>query len=298
MISVILPVYNSSEFVIRCLDSINNQNFSNFEVVIIDDCSIDDSFKIISNYNFRNGITKIISNNFEHKGASFTRHKAICLSTFEIIAFIDSDDEWFKNKLDLMYNFILKNPSAGIFCSSGICVNNKKEFIMDNYYLWVTSKKWGNDFYALFAKNFLSTSGVMILKKDYFNVGGFNFNLFSAQDYDLWLRLSEIKDIKILKLKLYIYHIRKNSIGSNIKLRFQSRIQIFQVYRNKTYKLGFKGLKLRLFHKSHIFHCYAIDNLNQNKYLLAFVYSVLGFLNFPFRNDYLQRIRKYIVLKH
>ena len=106
-VSIILPNFNSSEFVSSSINSIKNQTYKNWNLIIIDDCSTDNSKNIINKYkNFKN-ITIIKLN--KNKGPSFCRNYAMRISKSKYISFIDSDDTWVKTKLEKQIFFMEKN---------------------------------------------------------------------------------------------------------------------------------------------------------------------------------------------
>ena len=107
-ISIIIPVYNSSKYIKSCLDSILNQTFKNFEVIIIDDGSTDNSYDILKEYSTKNTSIKLFKNS--NHGVSFTRNYGISLAQADYLCFIDSDDWIDENYLENFYNVIQLNP--------------------------------------------------------------------------------------------------------------------------------------------------------------------------------------------
>ena len=107
-VSIIMPVYNTGEFLNRCLDSIFRQTYKNFELICVDDKSTDNSVDIIENYVDKHQNIKVIKIN-EHKGQSFCKNIALQQVTGDYISFIDSDDFVSDNFIETMVNLAVQN---------------------------------------------------------------------------------------------------------------------------------------------------------------------------------------------
>ena len=99
-LSVIIPNYNSGKYLRRCLDSVINQTYKDLEIIIINDGSTDDSIKILNEYSEKDKRIKIIDQ--ENKGVSFSRNVGLDISTGELIAFVDADDEIDQDMYEIM----------------------------------------------------------------------------------------------------------------------------------------------------------------------------------------------------
>ena len=181
-ISVVIPSYNRKEFLKRSIDSAINQTKKPFEIIVVDDGSTDGTETMIkSDYDF----VKFIKQ--KNKGVSAARNIGIEVSIGEWICFLDSDDEWKKDKLEKQINAMKSNPgykffhSNEIWIKNGLRINQKKKH-----------KKYGGD---IFDKCLdmcrISPSSVMIDKTVFDEVGNFNENLVVCEDYELWLRICD-----------------------------------------------------------------------------------------------------------
>ena len=181
-ISVVIPSYNRKEFLKRSIDSAINQTKKPFEIIVVDDGSTDGTETMIkSDYDF----VKFIKQ--KNKGVSAARNIGIKVSIGEWICFLDSDDEWKKDKLEKQINAMKSNPgykffhSNEIWIKNGLRINQKKKH-----------KKYGGD---IFDKCLdmcrISPSSVMIDKTVFDEVGNFNENLVVCEDYELWLRICD-----------------------------------------------------------------------------------------------------------
>ena len=181
-ISVVIPSYNRREFLKRSIDSAINQTKKPLEIIVVDDGSTDGTETMIkSDYDF----VKFIKQ--KNKGVSAARNIGIEVSIGEWICFLDSDDEWKKDKLEKQINAMKSNPGYKFFHSNetwiknGLRINQKKKH-----------KKYGGD---IFDKCLdmcrISPSSVMIDKTVFDEVGNFNENLVVCEDYELWLRICD-----------------------------------------------------------------------------------------------------------
>ena len=90
-LSVVIPVYNPQKYLINCLDSVLNQSFNNFELIIVNDASTDDSIQIINQYSKKDDRIKVF-NNLEHQGAAYSRNIGLKAASGKYIIFLDADD--------------------------------------------------------------------------------------------------------------------------------------------------------------------------------------------------------------
>ncbi|MCK3655751.1 glycosyl transferase family A [Pasteurellaceae bacterium Macca] len=111
LVSIITPVYNSEEYLSDCVDSVLLQSYSNWELLLIDDCSTDNSINIIEMYANKDKRIKLYRNEF-NKGPALTRNLGLDNAKGEYIAFLDSDDYWGKEKLFHQIEFMLKNNAS------------------------------------------------------------------------------------------------------------------------------------------------------------------------------------------
>ena len=181
-ISVVIPSYNRKDFLKRSIDSAINQTKKPLEIIVVDDGSTDGTEAMIkSDYDF----VKFIKQ--KNKGVSAARNIGIKVSIGEWICFLDSDDEWKKDKLEKQINVMKSNPgykffhSNEIWIKNGLRINQKKKH-----------KKYGGD---IFDKCLdmcrISPSSVMIDKTVFDEVGNFNEYLVVCEDYELWLRICD-----------------------------------------------------------------------------------------------------------
>ena len=186
-VSVVIPSYNSAPFIKRTLASVLAQTFRDFEIIVSDDGSTDDTVNVVENFLKNNSSVpwKILKNPYKGPGAA--RNAGIMASSGEWIAFLDSDDLWFPHKLEKVMKYAKRNKRAQLITHSELCLfpdGSTKVFLYYKMY-----KKGLDPFLNFWRKNLLATSAV-VLKKDIFKLSGyFDETLYNNQDYDLWLRV-------------------------------------------------------------------------------------------------------------
>ena len=108
LVSIVTPCYNASKYIGKTIESVLNQTYTNFEMIIVDDISTDDSYMIIKKYVDKDARIKYIK--LEEKGgASISRNQALKEAKGKYVAFLDSDDLWYKEKLEKQVKFMEKN---------------------------------------------------------------------------------------------------------------------------------------------------------------------------------------------
>lgn len=218
LISVIVPVYNREKELTRALTSILNQTYHYYEIIVIDDGSELDIKKIVDKFNSK----KIIYlRNQENKGVSFSRNRGIKESKGELIAFLDSDDEWYKKKLEKQIEYMeIKGytivHTEEIWIRNNVKVNPKKRH----------KKSGGNIFIPSLELCLMSPSSVLI-KKEIFDIYGlFDENLLVCEDYDLWLRITSKEEVGFIEEPLVIkYGGHKDQLSKKYEAMDRFRVK-------------------------------------------------------------------------
>ena len=205
LISVILPVFNSEKTLSRCVKSILNQTFKNFEFIIINDCSSDNSSIIINNFVLDDSRIKVINNPI-NLGITKSLILGISASSTEYIARIDSDEYAKPSRLEKQYLF-MKNNNL-ILCGTK-CLN-----------LYTKAKKVTN--WSYYNKNIIKKKipfrspfphGSAMYKKSIYNkVGGYDLKYKTSQDFELWNRFLMQGKILMINENLLYRYISSDSI--------------------------------------------------------------------------------------
>lgn len=190
-VSVIMPVYNAGNYLISSIESVLNQSYSNFELLIVDDCSTDNSYSILENYAAQDRRIKLFKNARNSKQA-YSRNFAIKQSSGKYLAFLDADDVCVKTRLEQQVKFLEMNNNIGVCGGRVDFINPTDDIKPNNEYIPVTHNEI-KSYISLFY-NPLAQSTVMlkssILKENniYYqeNLGGI------TEDFTLWINLLDI----------------------------------------------------------------------------------------------------------
>ncbi len=185
--SVIIPAYNSEKRIVRTLDSVKSQTHRNFEIVITDDGSRDNTAAAIKEYSHKNPELEISLSSQPNRGIGAARNNAISRSTGDYLAFVDDDDIWYPDKLEAVAAYLKRHPGTDLVSHRVYKTypdGRKKRF---------PNSKPKEPCYdsLLFKGNTLHISATVANRKAVLQVGGFTEDLsLGAEDYELWLRLA------------------------------------------------------------------------------------------------------------
>lgn len=199
LISVIIPTYNRSAVLLKAIASVFGQTFKNYELIVVDDGSIDETHELLTPL-INSGQLKY----FKHKnsGVSAARNFGVKNSIGVFIAFLDSDDEWLPNKLQEQINFLALNPTLRIVYGEELWMRNGKRVNQK-----VLHKKGGGwIFLACVQQCLIAPSSVMLEKKLFDEMGGFDEGFVVCEDYDLWLKISSMFEIGFISIPIIIKH--------------------------------------------------------------------------------------------
>lgn len=199
LISVIIPTYNRSNLLIRAIDSVLAQTYQNFEIIVVDDGSQDDTATKLLPL-VEAGIIKYYQN--PNTGVSFSRNFGAGIALGDYLAFLDSDDEWLPHKLKEQIQFLNENKHLKIVYGEELWVRNGKRVNQKA----IHKKSGGWIFKACVEQCLIGPSSVLIEKSFFLELQGFNEQFIVCEDYDLWLRISSIAEIGFLSKPQIIKH--------------------------------------------------------------------------------------------
>ncbi len=195
LVSIIIPTYNRGWILKEAIDSVLSQKFQDFELIVVDDGSTDNTGDILREYQ-----KDIIVIRQKNSGVSAARNKGIYRASGSLVAFLDSDDLWLPEKLSVQVAFFNANPDAvicqteEIWIRNGVRVNPKKRH----------KKPSGMIFEQSLILCLVSPSAVMIRRSLFDIVGLFDESLPACEDYDLWLRISYKYPVYLIDTPLII----------------------------------------------------------------------------------------------
>jgi glycosyltransferase involved in cell wall biosynthesis len=194
-VSVILTTYNRGWVLREAIDSVLAQDFRDFELIVVDDGSTDDTGQLLDAYD-----QDLIVLRQSNQGVSAARNRGIAAAGGRLVAFLDSDDLWLPGKLTRQVAFFSSNPAAvinqteEIWIRNGVRVNPKTRH----------HKLSGMIFEQSLALCLVSPSAVMIKRSLFDEVGLFDEELPACEDYDLWLRISWRYPVHLIETPLIV----------------------------------------------------------------------------------------------
>jgi glycosyltransferase involved in cell wall biosynthesis len=224
--SIIIPCYNIVGIIGPTLETLVNQTFTDFEIIFVNDGSIDNTLNTLTDFQLKikNKVTII---NQENKGLGAARNSGIKVSNGKYIALLDADDTWTNNKLDMLFQFINLNNKFDLYCHNELTVTQNGNFIKNNIYGPFTL------FEDLFYKgNCLSPSAV-VLNNNVFKIVGYfseDRDFHGVEDYDFWLRVS-LNNLNIAYVPDYLgyYVIHNNNMSTSLNF-FDSEEKLLLSY--------------------------------------------------------------------
>ena len=233
-VSVIIPMYNSSKFILECVNSVINQTYKNLEIILIDDKSKDDTLKVVKK--IKDKRIKLIESSF-NSGAATCRNKGIEASTGDYICFLDADDFWVKDKVEKQVKFI---KDKSFIYSKYIYYKEKKTHI--------ANVPMSYTYNQLLKNSGIFTSTVMLNMKNLAKEDIYMPNIKRGQDYGCWYKvIKKVGKAYGIDEPLAYYRVGNDSLSSN-KLKAIKR----------TWNL-YKMEKLPFYKRLICFTCYAFN---------------------------------------
>jgi glycosyltransferase involved in cell wall biosynthesis len=279
LISVIIPTYNQARYLGKAIQSVLNQTYSSWEIIVIDNYSIDNTEKVVASFSDQR-ITYIKTHNCGVIASS--RNLGMNVARGDWFAFLDSDDLWYQEKLEIVIKAIRDNVSIDVICTDELLVNLTTGLKTRLYY-----GPYNNNFYRelLLKGNRLSTSSTLVKRKFMIKHGIFfreNQEFVTVEDYDFWMLLAKagakFKFIKSIQGECTIHGA--NASGQYERHR-QSLINVLKdhVYNQQSFNI--KKDKLWAFINAGLLISSARNMLATKSYGLCFINLIRAFLTSP-----------------
>lgn len=277
-ISVVIPTYNREKTIKDTLQSVLKQTVMPMEIIVVDDCSTDSTVKIVKSIRKENRLVRLICLK-ENQGAQAARNCGIKVAKGDWIAFLDSDDDWLENKLEIQQEAVEKNPNYDVYYGDYYVKQN-------NRIHYRCCKMRGKD--GIFTHDILFGSkvlfqGMLVRKEALKGIGYLDKNVPAYQEWDTNIRLSLRYKYYYINKPLFIYNIHD---GETISKDLRRGIRGFQyvVMNNRTFFLEGYGMKSILFYCNGMYvRCKKCKELKQYYYLY-----MKNFLQFISSNDFLE----------
>lgn len=255
-ISVIIPTFNSAGYLARALESVFNQSFTDYEVIVVDDGSTDNTEELARSF-----VPKIAYYRKSNGGPSSARNFGIGKSAGEYLAFLDSDDCWLPDKLRLQLEVFQRHSAAGLV-GCGMTILNEKGRILIESRKSPGKLELTND--LIYRNNIASGSTLMIRRDVVDTVGLFDEELLGAEDWDYGLRVFQHFDIYFVEepLVLKIDRTAGQSACMNGDLMLGCELKFMEKHRPYFEKV-FSAFELRkAVARRYFSHTYAMLNCN------------------------------------
>jgi glycosyltransferase involved in cell wall biosynthesis len=211
-VSVIIPTYNRASLLERSIRSVLSQTFQNYEIIVVDDASVDNTDEVVSTF----GDPRIRYLKHEtNRGGSAARNTGIKAAKGKFIAFQDSDDEWLPDKLEKQVKILVHSPPIVGVVYTGFwrIQGDRKEYIPGPE----IQVKEGNIYRELLRENFVTTQAVLVKKACLAKVGQFDETLPRLQDWELFLRIAKHFEFRYVPEPLVHSFFTEGSISSQPK---------------------------------------------------------------------------------
>lgn len=247
LISIIMAAYNAEKTIGMAIDSVLSQTYVNFELIIINDCSKDNTLKIIEEYSLADPRVKVISNS-KNSGVSITRLNGLKASTGEWIAILDSDDAWMPEKLEKQIKLQRQTNADVVY--TGVTYMDSDGSPID----WVLHIPFEIGYKKLLKQNLITNSSAIVRKKLFESHYAIGDDMH--EDFALWLNILKT-GIKAYGIDepLIIYRVSTNSKSGN---KLKSAIMNWKTYRY---------MKMNIFSSAYYMVWYTINGILKYKNL-------------------------------
>jgi glycosyltransferase involved in cell wall biosynthesis len=232
LVTVVTPTYNVAKYVGETVDSVLRQTFTNFEYLVIDDGSEDNTAEVVLTHAGDDPRFRLVPE--AHKGLSATRNTGIREARGKYIAYLDGDDRWDPRFLELQVALLESLPSevAAVFCRSRMMLENGTLA----FFQWNRPGRYDFDDFLVDNNPARNGSSLLIKKSRLEEVGGFDGKLHYVEDLECWLRILDDDKTVMWGNKRYLVHQRLRP-GQATKDRFRGDQAILQLLADQTPKL-------------------------------------------------------------
>ncbi len=226
-ISVVMPTYNRAHFLRKSIDSVLSQTYENFEIIIIDNNSTDNTTDLLRNYNDKR--IKYVENN-ENRGCGGARNQGMEMARGDYITFLDSDDEIFSTKFEKqLENFhALPNKFGLIYC--GFCYASGKTGEIVKY---ISPELYGDVYNNLLERNLFPIHAPIIRRECFQKCGMLDVTLPACEDWDIWIRISRYYKFAFVPDILAKYNIHGKQKSTEVESVIMARERIVEKYRSE-----------------------------------------------------------------
>jgi len=221
LISIVLPVYNGANTIAGTVESVLDQLFADFELLVINDGSTDATLDVLGKVDD----PRVSIHSFENRGLSASRNRGIRLAGGKYVSFIDADDLWTTDKLRKQLQALVSNPDAGMVYSLTDCIDEHGNYLGPGSHV----VHFGHVYEQLLVRNFVeSGSNPLIPLSILDKVGVFDESLNAAEDWDFFLRICHDYPVVCVPEAQILYRIHSHTMSSNIERQELACKQVFE----------------------------------------------------------------------
>lgn len=281
-VSVIIPTYNYGRYIEKAIDSVLAQTYQDFEIIVVDDGSTDNTRTIIVT-KYRDKVKYIYQ---ENKGASAARNQGLREASGDFIVFLDADDWFAPENLEYKTNILENDADVGWVYSDWYYVDEKGHLVdkASDRFSFNTRQLEGDISSELFSTgNYITMDSVLMRKTCIDKVGVFDESLPALQDYDLWLRIALSFPVKFINIQLSYSLIHLDSITFQKGVYPSAFLMIARKYENifmkKLGKVKWRRIKAD---KYNYYGLYLLKSYMRKQATKAFLQSICSF---PFQRE-------------
>lgn len=220
-ISVIIPVYNGETTIRETIESVLNQTFTDFELIVIDDGSTDSTWEAIAQISD----PRIQAFSYPNCGSNASRNRGLEKSSGTYISFIDADDLWTPDKLESQYRTLQDCPEAGLAYSWTDCIDESSQFLRPDSRATFS----GDVFAPMLLAHFLSNGSNPLIRRQVFQkLGNFDETLKFAEEWEMYLRVARHYPFVVVPKPQILYRQSANSMSMNVAQMEASAIDVIE----------------------------------------------------------------------
>jgi len=225
-VSVIIPTYNRTHLIGRAIQSVLEQSYQDFEIIVVDDGSTDNTEEAIKKFQEQDKRIKYIKHE-KNRGGSAGRNTGIKAAKGKYIGLLDDDDEWLPEKLEKqVIKFQNSSEKVGVIYSGFCYVSEKSGKIVSK----IIPHLRGDVYINLLESCILGSPTPLIKKRCFQKAGFFDETLPSCQDWDMWIRLSKYYDFDFVPDILAKHHVHGSQISADLNAKIVAREKLMEKY--------------------------------------------------------------------
>lgn|GEM_PF-1209031 len=224
LISIIVPTYNRASLIEEALNSVFNQTYEHFELIVVDDGSTDDTAEKLKKFQADQRFTLVRQ---ENQGQAAARNRGLEIAAGEYFCFLDSDNFWPNFKLEEQVSIALNSPEFDVIYGDIIVVDGSGTEISRRN----MPRKSGRITEWLLRDNSISMNTVMFKRRCYEEMGGMKVSHRAAEDYELWLRYSTRFTFKYVERFWVYYRVFHERVSSDAARTLQVNEEILETFR-------------------------------------------------------------------